>query len=182
MKTVKEKFFDNFCTSLLESAITKTMKKSECTINEFFEEIFELAHEGDRTSQTIVGLILRADGKDEFTWSRWLSRAVSEYDVDISMFVYGLYRYCISDSGASKNSCFADQSFVMAAVYIYKCANEGIEFSDIIQSIMIDDFIKHFKNNTFGYRSVQVDRSGSDVEISKRVYFEMVKQLEAARL
>lgn len=174
---MKEKFFDDFCASFLESAISATMKKCKCTVEECFAGILELAHEGDRPSQTITGLILRADGKPEFTWSRWLSRAVSEYEADESMLVYGLYKYCVSDSGTNKKSCFGDQDFTMAAVYVFKCATEGVFFADVIQSAMIDDFIKHYENNAFGYRSVQVDRSGTNEDVSKRIYFAMVNHL-----
>lgn len=175
---MKKEFFDKFCASFVDRAITGMMERFDCTIGDCLEGILALAHEeGDRMSMTLTGLIYRADGKAESIWSNWLYEAVSVYAADIPMLVFGVYKYSISDSGKSENSCFQDQSFILASAYVHKCVKEGVETSEAIQAMMIYDFKVHFKNNPSLYKSVQVDRSGSSDDIARRIYLKMVSNL-----
>lgn len=174
---MKEKFFDEFCTAFVSKGMQKLMDSSDCTAEECFEAIAGLAHEGDRTSQTILALILRADGKPQIVWDIWLTRSLSPHEADDSMLVYALYKYCKSDSGDSEDACFGDQSFVMAALYAFKCVNAEIEYADILQSTMIFDFTKHYNNNKDRFSNLQVDRTGSADDVAKRIYFCLVENV-----
>ncbi len=175
MKSVKEKIFDDFCNSFLLSVIEKTMAKSGCTVEDFFELTLEMANDGDRISQTITGLLLRQDGKPEKIWSQWITKAVDIYTPDESMLICGIYKYCTSNSGDKDNSCFLDMHFITASTQIYRCAVAGIEFAETIQSAMIEDFIKFYKNNKPGFNSFTFDLSESDEEIGRKIYFTHVE-------
>lgn len=174
---MKKKFFDKFCLSFLNSAFDNMMDKSGCTANEMFEGVLQMAHEGERSAQTITALILRADGKPESQWSKWLFRAVSAYEVDGAMYVYGLYKYSISDSGISRKSCFGDLSYMIAVPYIFRCAQQGEFVANEVQMAMIDDFRNHYEKNKSLYEDIPFYKDDGNEHIAEKIYFYIAHSL-----
>lgn len=182
MNKMKKQLFDDFCTSLLRTTLSNLMDHADYTTDECLNSILEMAHEGDRASQTITALILRQDGKAESTWSSWLSRAVDDNDADESMLAYGVYLYSISDTSASEHSYFRDQNYALASTYIYQCVKAGLEPAHDMQAAIVEEFAIHCNSSKHAYTGINVDMHGDAAGVASRIYFEMVCILLDVRL